>query len=468
MKRISLLLVALLALTVWSTDYKTEFYDVLMDEKYEKADSILSAWETATPDDAELHSARFNYWINRAKRALVVISKDTAPDVEHLRLTDSAGNPVGSIYESDRLFVSSDSLYDNAISAIDKGIAAHPDRLDFRLGKATVQSMKDDWQNMGNTVIEILDRSVLNEFRWLNEGNVPYDNPTEVVVDAMLFHVGEMLPESDSTALATADNITQRALAIFPDNYKIVNLAGACAYNVNDPDRAFDYFRQAHTLSPDDGCILDIISVLMFNEDYDRALIYCRKIIEDPAIEDQYKEKAQSTIDFINTPVQQLKKYTYFFKWLPRLAAEIPATPEYDDVFTDVTFINTAALRNMRMASPFRDEEITSETFEIDGHKVYVLTYPDPNPEEIAICRYVAFVPSGDSYRYFTYEKSFEGRWILGSMTNDSHYNYGVADVKDASGFANLLIEKGIVAKKAENSDSETKNKETEGQKQAS
>lgn len=150
MKKLLFSSLAAVALACFATDYTSEFNSAIRDGRLEAADSLLRLWEASDSADPELYPARFNLLFNRAQSSYIELSGDTLPGGDALILSDSSGRVVGSLAERQ---IRNDSVYELAMAEIDRGIAAFPDRLDFRLGKAAAAGCFHCW-NMVSSVVE--------------------------------------------------------------------------------------------------------------------------------------------------------------------------------------------------------------------------------------------------------------------------------------------------------------------------
>ena len=64
----------------------------------------------------------------------------------------------------------------------------------------------------------------------------------------------------------------------------------------------------------------------------------------------------------------------------------------------------------------------------VELNEQYLLAvYIFPEPEEVPLAKYGAVLINRvtNEATYYTFEKSINGRWVLGSKSLESHYNYG-------------------------------------------
>lgn len=436
MKKLLFLVMAAAALAVFATDYPTMFNDAIAAGHLERADSVLRQWEASDPADAELFPARFNLLLNRARYSVVELSDDTLPDGAAFILTDSVGNKVGSMAERE---MRDDSIYRLAITEISRGIDAWPDRLDFRLGKAGAASFFDGWDTVATTVGAVLDRGD-ESWRWTG-GSLLGDSAKSIVSDAVFDYVRDMYMAGDSAALASAEWLGDKGLARFPENVELLNLMGGIAFEAGDAAKALRYMERASELRPCDGIVRYNIAYVCFVEgDTAQALSVCREMTVSECIDEESKEKAAELEQRISTPLEPICFYDYFFRWLPAVAGQ--AQPgDADWLFGTPVLVNDEISARNGLSSPFAAADIEVCKLEAGGREMYVWTFPMPT--ELPMCRYVAFVPDGDGVSYYTFEKSLDNYWVIGTMSEGVHANFGGIDTlpADAAAFAKLLAE---------------------------
>lgn len=97
-------------------------------------ETLLDKWEAACPEDEQQQVARFRFCFERSRTPQVIrLDKDRYLGQEALLpMTDSTGKKCNFFQD----YLYDDDLFASALQAIDKAIAAKPDRLDYRLAKA--------------------------------------------------------------------------------------------------------------------------------------------------------------------------------------------------------------------------------------------------------------------------------------------------------------------------------------------
>lgn len=426
--------------TLAADNYNQVFNAWLIDGNLHVADSILMEWSRESPEDPELYPARFNLLLNKARSEMMVLSTEPGQSGEELVLTDSCGNKAGYMY-SDILW--QDSLTEAAFAEIDRGIAACPDRIDFRLGKAAAGSMTGRWSRAIEAVDGILDRDRLNQGRWYTAGNAELADADTLLADAVYDRFSEINGSELGEVIESALPVVDRAALRFAGDTRIVNIAGAMNYGVGNKDTAIDYFEKAARIDPNDAIPLTNIAYIRYEQgDTAKALEIFRRI-ENGNYDDESRRIASQMIADLNTPVEIMKEYYYFFRYLPEIAARMGRAAD----FLDVELINSRIPSYNKLRSPFADTDIVAEEIQPADGSQTVVVWTFPMPKSIPLCRYVAFVADGQGgCRIYTLEKSIEDYWVVGTQQGTGHSNFGdIPYPDDAAGFVKALVDKKLL-----------------------
>ncbi len=442
MKKLLVLIFSTFALVLTADNYQSLFNACIIDSRLEEADSILKVWSKATPDDPELYPARFNLFLNRAYNQMIVLSPESGQKEDELMFEDSTGNTAGYIYREQHW---QDSLVDSAFNEIDRGLATYPDRLDFRLGKAAAAIWANRWQVAVEALDDLLKQDSVNHGRWFTTNNEPQNGADTIIVDGIFNCLREIYNSDSQTAIKSALPLTDKAAKRFEKDVQILNMAGGMNVAAGNADAALAYFEKASNIAPEDAIPLTNIAYIN-NQlgDTTKALKIYREILNGN-FDDESKETAAQMIAQITAPVKDMEEYYYFFHFLPSLAAQT----DRPDEFLDVEMNNSSIPAFNQLRSPFADSDI--KVYDVpqkdDEAKAVVWTFP--MPEEIPMCRYIAFVADGQSAcKVFTLEKSFEENWVIGSKLNNAHSNFGdIPYTETAEDFVKALRKKGLLKK---------------------
>lgn len=396
-------------LALAADNYQISFNACLSDGKLQAADSILDEWSRATPADPELFPARFNLLLNCA-----------------------TGDATRR-----------DSLVDCAFAEIDRGISAYPDRIDFRLCKSEAASVEGRWSAVIEAVDGMLDHDVENGGHWLGMGNTLLTNAATLLADAVFERLGDIYSSDSRTVVNSALSTAHKAAKRFGNDVRILNMAANLNFGVANNDAALGYFEEAARIAPDDAIPLTNIGYIKYQQgDSVKALEIFRKI-ERGDYDEESRNIARQMIAQITTPVQNMPEYFYFFRYMPQIAEQVTSAAS----LLDIKMINSQIPASNKLRSPFADTDIKVDDIpQLDGEpKVVVWTFP--MPKKIPMCRYIAFVADGKGkHKILTLEKSLENYWIVGTMKDSEHSNFGdVPYPDDAAAFVEALRKKKLL-----------------------
>lgn len=283
------------AVTLAYADFREIFNASLTGGDLQSADSILTVWSNETPDDSELYAARFNLLLNRARSEMLVLSDDPSQNGEAWVLTDSAGGSAGYLY--DRI-TWQDSIVNEAFAEIDSGIAMHPDRIDFWLGKASAATMTEHWDVAVRTLDRMLDREKENGGRWLTTGGADDVKADSLLADAVFERFKEIYTSESRTAIEAAMPVIRKATQRFDSDVRLFNIAGAISFGLGNDSDAVKYFEEALRIDPADAVPLTNMASMYYQKgDTVRALEICRQIESGNYDEDSRKIAIDMILD---------------------------------------------------------------------------------------------------------------------------------------------------------------------------
>lgn len=259
----------------------------------------FDAWEASSPGDAQLWIDKFNYWINRAPREVVMLSPDNAPAQDHLVLQDENGNDAGSIYSK---LVFDEDMLKRAIDAIDRGIELYPDRLDMRLGRAAAFKFAERYDDMAESLCNTIDRCSENGGRWtLDDSSAIHEiDMQSLLEDCIQDYVHDMYEivsaQPDSTAERAFVRLLNKEEKACPLSVMVQNNLGIWQYHIGELDRAIEHFEKAHRIVPDDSYVIFNIAILYGDKGCkDQAIEWLEKLL--PNDDPQIAADAQQMID---------------------------------------------------------------------------------------------------------------------------------------------------------------------------
>lgn len=274
-------------------------------------------------------------------------------------------------------------------------------------------------------------------------GNTLLTNAATLLADAVFERLGDIYSSDSRTVVNSALSTADKAAKRFGNDVRILNMAGNLNFGVANNDAALGYFEEAARIAPDDAIPLTNIGYIKYQQgDSVKALEIFRKI-ETGDYDEESRNIARQMIAQITTPVQNMPEYFYFFRYMPQIAEQVTSAAS----LLDVKMINSQIPASNKLRSPFADTDIkVDDITQLEGEpKVVVWTFP--MPKKIPMCRYIAFVADGKGkHKILTLEKSLENYWIVGTMKDTEHSNFGdVPYPDDAAAFVEALRKKKLL-----------------------
>ncbi|MDE6853792.1 MAG: hypothetical protein K2J38_01920, partial [Muribaculaceae bacterium] len=412
MKNLLVFAFSAIALSLAADTFNTSFNECLSEGRLQAADSILRQWNSSAPDDPELFPARFNLSLNRARTEMLMLSDEAVPSGEQFELTDSTGAVAGYLRSE---IVWEDSLVDRAFEEIDRGLAVCPDRVDFWLGKASAAVMTGRWSIATGTLDGLLERDRENRGRWLGVGNKVDAAADTLLKEALYDRMADICRTESPEVIESALPLVDKAARRFPDDNRILNLAGVMNIGTGHSEAAMNYFMEAMRVTPDDAMPLMNIAYICYEQGDTAKALEIYRNIEQGNFDEDSREYASRMIAEISAPVEVMGRYRYFFRYLPLMASQTEDVTE----FMDVNRFNTVIPDYNRFRSPFADDDIKAGEVQAGDVKTVVWTFP--MPERVPLCLYVVFVPGTSECHIMTLEKSFDDAWVIGSQNGEGH-----------------------------------------------
>lgn len=437
MKKILAALITIFGMTVCAQDYENEFYLLLDNHQLDKAEAILSEWESKVSGDSELPLARFQLYMNQACRKFVVFENDTLTLDQAKKLAYA----IGEINEMDIQTTQNDSLLAVAFKVIDNGIDSNPDRLDYRLAKISALGFIEEPEEMELSAIDILRRSRENNCRWLWSANEVIDNGEELMLENLHDIERELVECCD------AEELLDLNLEYYPADAAALANKGTLAFNSGDRVKALEYMAQAHAETPEDiNITFKLAYINMVSGNKTEAVTLYKTILENPDVNPEAKDYAKNMIESMNSELKEMRLYDFEYRFLPTFAAGVKPKADAYGLLCDIKYITGLRLARMGYQLPVDAANIFAEKFGEGDEAIVVWTMP--MPAEIPLARYIAFLPDkkDNCFKVFTLEKSFnfddgEDTWILGQINSDmSHVNLGnIVYPQTAENFAEVL-----------------------------
>lgn len=222
-------------------------------------ETVLDNWEKADSTDVNMLAGRFNYYFTKAQTTNVV----TKPVKKYLgkdpliSLKDSTGTDVNYFQET----VFDDELYGMAVQAVDRLIAADPDRIDSRFLKANayVAYEKESPDMAVAYLLSLIDEDQKRNSEWFY-GDEKTDG--SFFEDAMLEYCFSFYSIGTPSAMDAFFRLSEKMSGLHPDNPSYINNIGTY-YLIAKEDykTAMKYYNKVLKAHPDDytaikNCVL--------------------------------------------------------------------------------------------------------------------------------------------------------------------------------------------------------------------
>lgn len=257
---LAFLICLLLTTQIYSQNFKQQFSDLLQQKDTIGQKELLHKWELASPNDAELFVAYFNYFFIKSKHSAIRIKKEPTSS-QNIELTGSLGNKAG--YLSEEIVYMNDDLQ-KGLYYIDSGINKYPTRLDMRFGKIYVLGETQNYTAFTNEIIRTIHFSKAIDHKWTWTFNKILDNPETVFLNAIQDYSVQIYEVGDDQ-LDHMRAISETILKYFPDHVPALsNIAITHSLQGND-DKALETLLIAENLAPQDYIILNNIANIYKN-----------------------------------------------------------------------------------------------------------------------------------------------------------------------------------------------------------
>lgn len=257
------------------------------DEYFQRGDPVkqlelLHTWQEREPENAELFTCYFNYYLRRAKQEVIGFTTQE-PEGESLALTDSTGKPAG--YMGSQFYYDPD-LLEKAFAKIDQGIGLYPDRLDMRFGKVTAYRLTGDWEGFTVEIVRAIRYSDANKNHWTWTNNEPKEDGDEFFLSSIQRYQSYLYETGNDSLLTNMRTIAEEILKYYPNDVEALSNLSITYLLTGAYDEGINTLLKAEKINPKDGIILgNIAQGYKLKGDIKRSISYYEKMLklDDPA-----------------------------------------------------------------------------------------------------------------------------------------------------------------------------------------
>lgn len=396
---IAILTLAFLPLSA-RTQYETEFYTHVQNPKELKlAEADLNSWRNADPADPELSLAEFAYHVEKARK--VSMSK---PDRYGRRTAVQSWNRKELA---------------KAIDCIDRGIAAHPDRLDFYLTKAENAMLTEDYASAGNTLAALLTHGRSNSYRWTIAHGLSVSDSVNATRSSIQPFLRQLFDVHTAESMAAMKQLATEAEKDFPKDAGIIDALGKLALMENDTELAVKLFGQATELNGTNAeYLLDLAYACFLSGQDARGLDCSGRVLKMEGVNSGLRTLATNMSHMAATEARPLTLQQFEFTVLPRLAWNF--SPGASDLFlSNADFILNKYMLKIGYKLDFNTKGITAELVNVDGTVCVCWTFP--TPKELGMMGYLVMVPNGPRFDVFALV-SYDRDRVMGEHRDHRDY----------------------------------------------
>ena len=411
MKKFLTLISFLVFFSTYAVEFKQSFYDLLDKGDLDLAEIFLSEWESNDDGNPDLFLAKFN----------LLIAKSFEPNENSNKNSQDFSNHFPMILEPN------DSIINLAIETIKKGVEVFPNRLDFRLAEAQAYVYSEDQESLSQLGIEILNHSRINSCRWdWSEGeSLDPEEGKKNMLD------GIHAIEDSFIGQNLQDDLLDLNLKFYPTDSEALLFKGMNLIYADKYEEARSYLEYAHEIVPDNDAVMFYLAMVYSNiGDKEKEYEILNKILESDNADENIKKAAQSALDGKNSVLKEIDLYQFEFSFLRDIADTNSPSMDSMDILLNKDNKIFYLLEQIGYYLPEDQKEIKFDVIGEGDEAIVVWTMPEP--KEIPLARYIAFVPDkeANNYRLYTLERSLnwdgiDPVWVLGYTYKNGHSNFG-------------------------------------------
>jgi len=233
MKKYSLIILLSIGtlLRMNSQTYKEQFNKLVDMNDTIAQENLLKDWKKATPNDAELYTAGFNYYVRKSMK-------------------QKPGKPQGEMSYNPKILKV-------AYTLIDSGIARFPERLDMRFGKISVLGDTKNYNEYTKEIIFAVDYSstIKNDWKWIDNAPVKNDKK-KFFLGSIQEYINLMLETKNEGLLDNVRKIAEEVMAFYPKEAEFISDDAITFMLKEDYDNALKIFAVAEKIAPHNSIVI--------------------------------------------------------------------------------------------------------------------------------------------------------------------------------------------------------------------
>ncbi|MFA5620487.1 MAG: tetratricopeptide repeat protein [Weeksellaceae bacterium] len=262
---------------VYSQNFQSEFQIYFNENDTINQLKVLEAWEKSKPDDPELFTSYFNYYVQKAESDIITLTTEQL-EGESFVLKDSLNATVGFL--GSQTWFKTEEI-EKGFAKIERGIKLYPNRLDMRFGKIYVLGLLKDWENFTLEIIKTVRYSSQNNNEWLWINNEQLDEAKGFMLASIQSYQLQLFDTGDDALLKNMRDISEEILRYYPDHIESLSNISITYLLTGAYDKGIETLLKAEKLNPKDFIVLsNIARGYELKGDKENAVLYYEKTIE--------------------------------------------------------------------------------------------------------------------------------------------------------------------------------------------
>lgn len=403
--------IIVVSLSSQAKDFKAYFYDLLDKGDTELAEIFLAEWESNEEGNPELFLAKATLLLAKS----YISSENSNCDTEDI----TKKSPI--------IFEPNDSILQLALETLKRGIEVFPNRLDFRLAEAQACQYNDDPESLSKLGIDILEHSRINGCRWdWSDGeSLNAEEGLKNMLDGI--HAMEYYLYHRHSF---KDDLLNLNLKYYPSDSEALLFKGMTLIDDGKYKKARHFLEFANEQHPDDYAVMFYLGVVyskMGEKEKEKEIL--KKIVESDNADEKIKQTAKAILEGQDSNLKEMDLYRFEFNFLIDVADTCVPSADSIEILSNEDDAIFYLLEQIGYYLSVQGE-IKIDIIGEGDEGIVVWTMPEP--KEIPLARYIAFVPDkeANNYRLYTLERSLnwddiDPVWILGYCYNGGHSNFG-------------------------------------------